>query len=65
MIFKEFESIYGRVIKPQELANFLGLDRRTVIKYADMWGGVQVSPGCYRFFENLVKERLDYARIIN
>jgi hypothetical protein len=55
------ETIYGRSIRPQELADFLGLDRRTVIKYADRWGGVQVSPGRYRFFENRIKEMLNDA----
>jgi len=57
----ELESIYGKSIRPGELAKFLGLDRRTVIKYADKWGGVQVSPGRYRFFENRIKEILNDA----
>jgi integrase len=42
----ELVATYGRAIKPAELAKFLGLDRRTVIKYADRWGGVKVCPGC-------------------
>ena len=59
----ELESIYGRSVRPGELAKFLGLDRRTVIKYADKWGGVQVSPGRYRFFENRIREILNDACI--
>ena len=59
MISEELESQFGRSIKPKELADFLGIDRRTVIKYADLWGGVQVSPGRYRFFENRIKEILN------
>jgi hypothetical protein len=58
---KELNATYGRSIKPKVLADFLGLDQRTVIKYADFWGGVQVSPGRYRFFENRIKEILDDA----
>ena len=61
MELEELESIYGRSIKPKELADFLGLDRRTLIKYVDRWGGVQVSPGRYRFFENRIKEILNDA----
>jgi uncharacterized protein YjcR len=59
MLRAELESIYGRSMKPKELAEFLGIDTRTVIKYADRWGGVEVCPGKYRFFENRIKEVLD------
>ena len=65
MMTSELEAIYGRFITPRELANFLGIDPRTVIKYADLWGGVQVSPGRYRFFENRIKEVLNDARFDN
>ena len=57
----DLKSNYGRSISPKELADFLGIDRRTVIKYASLWGGVQVSPGCFRFFENRIKEIIDNA----
>ncbi len=46
-------------MKPEELAAFLGVDRRTVIKYADRWGGIEVSPGKYRFFEKLIRRKID------
>ena len=59
MLGAEFESQYGRSVTPKELAKFLGIDTRTVIKYADRWGGVEVCPGKYRFFENRIKEVLD------
>jgi hypothetical protein len=58
---EELEALYGRSIKPKKLAEFLGLDRRTIIKYADQWGGVQVAPGRYRFFENRIKEIMNDA----
>jgi hypothetical protein len=58
---EELEALYGRSIKPEKLGEFLGLDRRTVIKYAELWGGVQVAPGRYRFFENRIKEIMNDA----
>jgi len=59
MLKADLESIYGQSIRPEELAKFLGIDTRTVVKYADRWGGVEVCPGKYRFFENRIKEVLD------
>ena len=50
------ESHYGKSITPNELGKFLGIDPRTVKRYASKWGGVEVSPGKYRFFENRVME---------
>jgi hypothetical protein len=59
MTSTELTEIYGRTIKPNELAKFLKIDRRTVVKYAHRWGGVEVSPGKLRFFENRIKEVLN------
>ena len=59
MFHTKFEQDYGRVMKPEELAKFLGVDRRTVIKYSDRWGGIEVSPGKYRFFEKLIRRKID------
>ena len=53
------EAIYGSSLKPKELAEFLGLDQRTVIKYAGHWGGVEVTPGTWRFFEKRILEVLN------
>ena len=50
---------YGKAITPKELAIFLDVDYRTVIKYADMWGGVEVSPGKLRFFENIIRRKIN------
>jgi DNA-directed RNA polymerase specialized sigma subunit len=41
---KDLENLYGRAMKPTELAKFLGIDVRTVKKYGDRWGGVEVAP---------------------
>ena len=58
MTAKDLEALYGRSLTAKELAKFLGLDTRTVKKYAYRWGGVEVSPGNWRFFENRIKEVL-------
>ena len=53
---KELDQEYGKALTPKQLADFLGIDPRTVLKYRDRWGGVQVSPGIWRFFEKTIKE---------
>ena len=58
-VHSTFIKDYGRTIKPEELAGILDIDRRTVIKYADRWGGIEVSPGKYRFFEKLIRRKID------
>ena len=55
----ELQLKYGRMITPKELASFLRVDPRTVVKYAHRWGGIEISPGKYRFFENRIKEAID------
>ncbi|MBF0395497.1 MAG: hypothetical protein HQK78_01880 [Desulfobacterales bacterium] len=59
MSIADLEKNYGKALKPKELAKLLAVDCRTIIKYADKWGGVEVSPGHFRFFENKIKEILD------
>jgi hypothetical protein len=59
MTLGTLESIYGPSVRPKDLARFLGLDTRTVIKYAQKWGGVEVAPGTYRFFEKRIMEVID------
>jgi hypothetical protein len=58
-MISELEQEYGRAITPQELSKFLSLDRRTIIKYAHRWGGVEVAPGTWRFFEKRILEVLN------
>ena len=55
----DLEQIYGKSIKPSELAKFLGVDARTVKKYYERWGGVEIAPGHVRFFEKRVLEVLN------
>jgi len=55
----DLETTYGRAYSPQELGVFLQLDPRTVVKYADRWGGVEVAPGTWRFFEKRILEVLN------
>ena len=49
----------GEPLDAADLAEILGIDPRTVKRYADRWGGVEVAPGTYRFFENRVREILN------
>jgi hypothetical protein len=58
MTAQDLENLFGKTIEPKELAAFLRLDVRTVKKYADRWGGVEVAPGKIRFFEKPVLEVL-------
>jgi hypothetical protein len=51
----------GPSMTPQKLGKVVGLTRNTVVKYAHRYGGVEVAPGVWRFFENRVKEFL-YAK---
>ena len=59
MTATDLEELYGKAITPQELGRFLNLDPRTVIKYADRWGGIEVSPGKIRFFEKPIRRYID------
>ena len=59
MTSEQLTQLYGRSITPQELAKFLGIDDRTVKTHAHIWGGVEVSPGKFRFFEDRVRGVLD------
>jgi hypothetical protein len=57
-MLETFEDL-GQPITPKDLADCLGVDPRTVKKYYRRWGGIEVSPGCVRFFENRIKEVLN------
>ncbi len=61
MTSKDLEAEFGRCITDIELAKYINVDVRTLRKYADWLGGVMVMPGKYRFFENLLKEKLKNA----
>ncbi|MGA2781768.1 MAG: hypothetical protein ABSF13_07585 [Smithella sp.] len=59
MLDESLTNEYGACLSATELAEFLKLDPRTVIKYADRWGGVEVAPGSWRFFEKRIMEVLN------
>ena len=61
MTSKDLEAEFGRCITDIELARYINVDVRTLRKYADWLGGVMVMPGKYRFFENLLKEKIENA----
>jgi len=62
---KDLEKQYGRCITDMDLARYFQVDVRTLRKYAQELGGVMILPGKYRFFENLLRERIEYAQFDN
>ena len=60
MSLKELNEELGAPLTPQDVARIFSLDVTTVRKYAEILGGVEVTPGCLRFFENRIRE-LVYA----
>lgn len=50
----------GRALTSQEVGELFGIAPRTVRKYSDRLGGVEIAPGCLRFFENRI--RFDLCR---
>lgn len=59
MTLDELISAFGRIISDDTLAAYLGMDVRTMRKYADQWGGVEVARGRFVFFEKKIKEAFD------
>jgi len=60
LITNEFNRL-GEVLKPSEVSKILDLDVRTVKKHAHELGGVELYPGCYRFFSNLLMDKIQPA----
>ena len=55
----ELRQDFGDSLRASQVAAFFGVDRRTVQKYPERYGGVWVAPGRLRFFENRIREILD------
>lgn len=49
----------GSPLTPKELARMFGISVQTVRRYYPRWGGIEVAPGTVRFFEHIVKERIN------
>jgi DNA-directed RNA polymerase specialized sigma subunit len=60
-VVDELEKEFGRSLTAKELAQLLRIDSRTVNRYASRWGGVEVSPNRYRFFEKSIKQVFSHA----
>jgi hypothetical protein len=56
MTNNELAQDFGPCMTATELAEYLKVDRRTIVKYASLWGGVEVTPGTWRFFEKRIVE---------
>ena len=65
MGLKELQQEYGAPMTVSQVAELLGVDRRTITKYPELYGGVWVAPGRLRFFENRIREILDANTIPN
>jgi hypothetical protein len=51
----------GPVLTAQEVADLFGIDHRTVKKYYHLYGGIKVAPRLFRFFENIIRRRINCA----
>ena len=65
MGLKELQQEFGAPMTVSQVAELLGVDRRTIKKYPELYGGVWVAPGRLRFFENRIREILDANTIPN
>ena len=65
MGLKELQQEFGAPMTVSQVAELLGVDRRTITKYPELYGGVWVAPGRLRFFENRIREILDANTIPN
>jgi len=63
MTAQDLKAEFGRCISDRELAKYLGLDTRTLRKYASNLGGVMVTPGKHWFFENIIREIIKNAEL--
>ncbi|ETR67913.1 MAG: hypothetical protein OMM_11077 [Candidatus Magnetoglobus multicellularis str. Araruama] len=56
LITNEFNRL-GEVLKPTEVSKLLKINIKTVKKHADELGGVEIYPGCYRFFSKIILDK--------
>jgi hypothetical protein len=61
VITNEFNKL-GEVLKPSDVCRLLNLDCRTVKKHASNLGGFEIYPGCYRFFSNVILNKVKLQR---
>ena len=59
------EHQYGRAFKPEELAEFLAIDVPAVLSNVDRWGGFEVAPGEFRFFQKKIDKVFDAQSVTN
>jgi hypothetical protein len=50
---------FGRPVAARTMARWLGIDPRTLAKYAARWGGIEIYPGRWLFFENRIADVLE------
>lgn len=52
----------GPVLTVKDMAKLLGVCQNTIRNHYKRWGGVEVAPGKYHFFENIVRDII-YANV--
>jgi hypothetical protein len=62
MTLEDLVAEFGRPIPEAVFAVYLGIDARTMRKHADHWGGVEIIPGRYAFFESQVRKVIENAK---
>jgi hypothetical protein len=58
----ELDKELGPVLTVNDMSKLLGVCENTVRNHHKRWGGVEVTPGKYHFFENVVRKKI-YADI--
>jgi len=62
MTLDDLVAEFGRPIPDTVFAEYLGVNIRTMRKHAHQWGGVEIIPGRYAFFEGQVRKVIENAK---
>jgi hypothetical protein len=63
-VLKLLREDYGEPLTATQVAQIFGVDRRTVKKYPCHYGGVEIAPGCLRFFEKRIRGIISNANTL-
>jgi hypothetical protein len=63
-VLKILREEYGEPLTVTEVAIIFGVDRRTIKKYPYLYGGVEIAPGCLRFFEKRIRGIINNANTL-
>jgi len=54
----EIKKDYGKPLKPIEVSQLFKIDVKTLKKHYVSFGGIEIYPGRYRFFSNIIAEKI-------